>query len=119
MPASEFLRARFLDVAFDGPRFVALYRGDPADGGVEVAGNGYRRAPVDFIRNGGVASNVGEVIYPVAEPAEWGEITHFGVFDGRGNLLVHDALEKRKTIEDGDQFVWREGQLTYEFEGGS
>lgn len=101
---------------------VALYTAAPSDsgGGTEVTGGSYAR--VSVTRNltnwagtqsagsttastgtGGQTSNNGAITFP-APTANWGTVTHFGIFDAAtgGNLLFHGALTTAKTVNNGD-----------------
>lgn len=120
MPVSPYLQRVLFEATFGRDLFVALYDGAPDGTGAEIGGNGYRRQPMDFIRDErGAAANVGEVVFPPATPGEWGAVTHFALFDALegGNLYVFGPLGARKVIEDGDQAVFRAGTLTVEFGG--
>lgn len=102
-------------------RYVALFTSAPSDsgGGTEVSGGSYARvnhaASTTNWRNtqnsgtgassgtGGATSNVGTITY-ATPTANWGTISHFGIFDDptAGNLLFHGALTAPKTVNDGD-----------------
>jgi hypothetical protein len=100
----------------------ALFTAAPSDsgGGTEVSGGSYARASVarslaNFAGTqsagsttastgtGGVTSNNNAVTFP-APTANWGVVTHWGVFDASsgGNLLFHGALDIAKTVNNGD-----------------
>ena len=110
--------------AFTAPTsvFIALFTGAPSDagGGVEVAGGAYARiavasslanwagtqAPGSTVASsgtGGTTSNNNAVTF-AAPTANWGVVTHFGIFDALsgGNLLYQAALTTSKTINNGD-----------------
>lgn len=102
-------------------RYVALFTAAPSDsgGGTEVTGGSYARAQLDASATnwantqasgtgassgtGGVTSNSGTITFPTPS-ANWGVVTHFGIFDAStsGNLLFHGALTASKTINNGD-----------------
>lgn len=102
--------------------YYALYTAAPSDsgGGTEVSGGAYARAAVTrgdaqfkgthgstsgaSSGTGGVISNAGEVAFPTPSGANWGLITHWGVFDDptAGNLLFHGVLGTSKTVNNGD-----------------
>jgi hypothetical protein len=102
-------------------RWVALYTAAPSDsgGGTEVTGGSYARAQLDASATnwkntqdsgtgastgtGGATSNASTITFP-SPTANWGVVTHFGVFDASssGNLLFHGALTASKTINNGD-----------------
>jgi hypothetical protein len=93
--------------------WVALYTAAPNDagGGTEVSGGSYARvarAPADANwtapdATGGVTRNADVITFP-APTANWGTVTHFGIFDASsgGNLLVWGALSASRTINNGD-----------------
>lgn len=63
---------------------------------------------------GGTTSNNGAITFP-APTANWGVVTHFGIYDAAssGNLLVCQALTQSKTINNGDAApVFNAGALT-------
>jgi hypothetical protein len=102
--------------------YFGLLTAAPSDtgGGTEVSGGSYARVTVaSSLANyagtqssgstaassgsGGLTSNNGTITFP-APSANWGSVTHFGVFDASsgGNLLIHGALTVAKTINNGD-----------------
>lgn len=102
--------------------YYGLFTAAPSDagGGTEVTGGSYARVTVaSSLANyagtqssgstvassgsGGLTSNNGTITFP-APSANWGSVTHFGVFDASsgGNLLIHGALTVAKTINNGD-----------------
>ena len=102
--------------------YYGLFTAAPSDtgGGTEVSGGSYARVTVaSSLANyagtqssgsttassgtGGLTSNNGTITFP-APTANWGSVTHFGVFDASsgGNLLIHGALTVAKTINNGD-----------------
>lgn len=103
-------------------RYIALFTAAPSDsgGGTEVSGGAYARAQLDASATnwantqasgtgassgtGGATSNSATITFPAPSGANWGAVTHFGVFDAAaaGNLLFHGALTTPKTINDGD-----------------
>jgi hypothetical protein len=126
--ASDYLENKLIDhlfrtAAYTKPAalYVALFTAAPSDsgGGTEVVGGSYARvnlAPLDtnwVATQGGTAgtssgssgltSNAVAITFP-APTANWGTVTHFGIFDAAsgGNLLVWDALTASRTILSGD-----------------
>jgi hypothetical protein len=93
--------------------YVALFTAAPSDsgGGTEVSGGSYARVQVtqaDANWNAptggnGLFDNANDIVFP-APSANWGTVTHFGIFDAAsaGNLLIHGALTAQKTINNGD-----------------
>jgi hypothetical protein len=102
--------------------YVALHTAAPSDsgGGTEVSGGSYARVSVaSSLANwagtqsagstaassgtGGTTSNNGTITFP-APTANWGVVTHIGVYDASssGNLLFYAALTTSKTINNGD-----------------
>jgi len=92
---------------------VSLHTADPTDAGTgtEVSGGSYARVdrpPLDAnwaaaSATDGLTDNVADITFP-APTANWGVITHFGIWDAltTGNLLVHGALTTPKTVNSGD-----------------
>lgn len=102
--------------------YVALYTAAPSDsgGGTEVSGGSYARVSVSSsLANwagtqsagsttassgtGGQTSNNNAITFPTPS-ANWGTVTHFGIFDASssGNLLIWGALTASKTVNNGD-----------------
>jgi len=101
--------------------WIALFTAAPSDsgGGTEVVGGSYARVnlpPSDTnwtatqggtsgnsSGSSGLTTNAVAITYP-APTANWGTVTHFGIFDAPtgGNLVVWDALTAAKTINSGD-----------------
>jgi hypothetical protein len=126
--ASDYLENKVVDHLFRTASFakptalyVALFTASPADagGGTEVSGGSYARvnlAPLDTnwkatqggtsgasAGAGGLTTNAVAITYP-APTANWGNITHFGLFDALtgGNLLVWGALVTPRNVASGD-----------------
>lgn len=94
---------------------LALYTSAPSDagGGTEVSGNGYARQAITFGATsspGGVSSNTGAVSFTAAG-GNWGTITHAGIFDGLGNLLLHTPLTTSRVVNDGDTLTFAVGTV--------
>lgn len=126
---SDYLENKILDYvlraqAFSAPAttYVALLTAAPSDtgGGTEVTGGSYARVAVtSSLTNwagtqstgsttassgtGGQTSNNNTITFP-APTANWGVVTHMGVYDAStsGNLLFYAALTVSKTINNGD-----------------
>lgn len=121
---NEILDHLFRARAYTAPTnlHVALFTAAPADagGGTEVTGGSYARVQVasgfanwlgtggettdvDSAGTGGATENRNAITFP-APTANWGQVTHFGIFDAAtsGNLLLHGALTTPKTINDSD-----------------
>ncbi len=126
---THYLEKKLLDhvlrnVAYSQPAtvYLALYTATPNDqgGGTELIGNAYARQAITFgaatdngASVGGQSATTVDILFPVAT-ANWGTITHVGIFDAvsAGNLLYYGALTASKTINSGDQFKVSAGQLT-------
>lgn len=93
--------------------YVGLFTAAPSDagGGTEVTGGSYARvavtqadaswdAPAGTPR---ATQNAAAITFP-APTANWGTVTHFGIFDAStaGNLLYWAALATSKTVNNGD-----------------
>lgn len=138
---SDYLENKLIDHILRGQSltapanvWIALFTAAPNDagGGTEVSGGSYARAQVaSSLANwagtqgagtttassgtGGQTSNNGAITFP-APTANWGTITHFGVFDASfgGNLLFHGTLSQSKTVNNGDAAPsFQAGQLTF------
>lgn len=102
--------------------YIGLFTAAPSDtgGGTEVSGGSYARVAVtaslaNFAGTqsagstaassgtGGTSSNNGAITF-AAPTANWGVITHFGLFDAStaGNLWIFGALTVSKTVNNGD-----------------
>lgn len=102
--------------------YIGLFTAAPSDtgGGTEVSGGSYARVQVNSTLanwagtqssgsstassgTGGTTSNNNSIQFP-APTANWGVVTHFGIFDAAsaGNLLIQGALTQSKTINNGD-----------------
>lgn len=126
---SDYLENKLIDQIFRGQAYsfpatlyVGLLTAAPSDtgGGTEVTGGSYARASVtSSLANwagtqaaasttassgtSGSTSNNGAITFP-APTANWGSITHFGIYDAStaGNLLFWGALTTSKTVNNGD-----------------
>lgn len=122
----QILDAILRNSAFSSPAavYVALFTTAPDDAytsgiptGVEVTGNAYARQVVTFAVPSGTPRSVAndiQVLFPAADPGDWGTITHFGIFDDptAGNLLYWHALTNPKTVGAGDILRFSIGTLT-------
>lgn len=102
--------------------YVALYTAAPSDtgGGTEVTGGSYARVAVNSTLanwagtqaaastvassgTGGATSNNAAITFP-APTADWGTVTHFGIFDKltTGNLIAWGALTTSRLVNNGD-----------------
>jgi hypothetical protein len=125
---SNFLENRLIDHVFRNTAYampttiyVGLYTAAPSDagGGTEVTGGSYARVQVGpsttawnatqggtagaSSGTGGQTANAADITFP-APTANWGVVTHFGIFDAvsAGNLLFWAALAASKTVNGGD-----------------
>ena len=126
---SDYLENKIVDHIFRNRAYavpatiyVALFTAAPSDsgGGTEVTGGAYARVlvgPSDTAwaatqggtpasassGTGGLTDN-GSVITFATPTANWGSITHMGIFDAltAGNLLLWGALTTAKTVNNGD-----------------
>lgn len=93
---------------------ISLHTADPTDdaSGAEVSGGAYARVQLDpadanwtaASATDGVTDNASAITFPAPSGANWGVITHFGIWDAAsgGNLLIHGQLTTPKTVNDGD-----------------
>lgn len=103
--------------------YLGLHTADPTDAGsgaeVSTTGTGYGRIEItDKFDNasgtGGSLSSNADITGFTANGANWGTITHIGIYDAStsGNLLFHTALDSSATVNDGDSFQISSGNLT-------
>lgn len=122
---SSFLAHKLLDhvlrgVTYSPPSavYMALYTSNPGDEdtGTEVSGNGYQRQAVTFssAENRRIV-NSNQVEFPEAT-GPWGTITHFGLRDAQtgGNLLFYGELTAPVTIGQGQQLIFKIGDIIVE-----
>jgi hypothetical protein len=107
---NALINATLRNTTYTSPSIVyaGLFTSDPTDAGsgTEVSGGSYARKAMTFgAPSNGASVNSSAVEFDQAT-ANWGTITHFGIFDASssGNLLYHGALTASKTIETGDVF---------------
>ena len=126
---SDYLENKLIDqvfrnqaYSFPSTLYVGLFTAAPSDtgGGTEVSSGSYARVSVACsLANwagtqaaasttassgtSGTTSNNVSVTFP-ARTANWGVITHVGIFDAatNGNLLIWGALTINKTVNNGD-----------------
>ena len=128
MSFSNYLELKFLDlawgaVAFTAPVtvYAALYTAAPSDsgGGTEATGGAYARVAITNNATNwpaaasGAKSNGTVITFPTAT-ANWGTVTHFGVFDAAtaGNLLNWGALTTSQAVNTGATPSFAAGALS-------
>lgn len=105
----------------------ALFTAAPADagGGTEVTGGSYARKNITRAvgafdaASARATQNTGAITFATPS-ANWGTITHWGMFDAAtgGNLLAHGALTTAKTVNNGDPAPsWAAGAFDFNFTG--
>jgi hypothetical protein len=113
---SDYLENKVLDAVFNGTSwttinnvYVALFTGTLSGDtpGTEVSGGSYARvstAPADWTAASSGSLNNGNAITFPAPTANWGTVTHFGIFDAStsGNALYYGDLTTSRTINNGD-----------------
>ena len=114
-----FLNAAFRDTAYTSPTsvWIALFDGDPDNGGTEVSGTDYSRESASFnAPSGGKVTNSAKVDFGTAGTGGWGDITHAAVYDDNtaGNLLGSAALASAKNVSEGDAFEIPAGEIEIE-----
>jgi hypothetical protein len=119
---NALINATLRNTAYSSPAtvYVGLFTTDPTDAGTgtEVSGGSYSRESATFAApSNGVSSTNADIQFDQAT-ANWGTVTHFGIFDAltAGNLLYHGVLTASKTIETGDVFKIASGNLTVTLE---
>jgi hypothetical protein len=125
---TDYLENRIVDWLFRGQSFtppatlyVSLHTSACSDSstGTEVSGGSYARVGVAAnttnwanTQNSGTGASTGTsgttrnkvtITFP-APTANWGSITHFGIWDASsgGNMLICAALTQAKTVNNGD-----------------
>ena len=127
----ELIKHIFRTGSFTKPTVlgVALFTSNPAEdaSGTEVSGGAYARVqhnPADanwdaISGTNGTTANTSTITFPTPSGANWGSVTHFGVFDAAsgGNLLFYGALTTSTTINDGDAAPsFAAGALTFQID---
>ena len=125
---NELIKHIFRTGSFTKPTnlYYALFTAAPSDagGGTEVSGGAYARVAVSVADasfdatsgTDGATANTGAITFPAPSGANWGTVTHMGVFDAAttGNLLMHGALTTSRLISDGDAApVYSAGAFTF------
>jgi hypothetical protein len=99
--------------------YVALHTSDPTNSGEnnEVSASSYARvsttAGTDWSVSGNTFSNLIDIEFPEAQE-DWGNITHFTLWDGpdaTDNALAWSALDRSRDVSTGDAPVFRDGTL--------
>ena len=96
------------------PVYVGLMTSEPNDDGtgvVEPSGGSYARVSVANdgtkwgVASGGQKANLAVITFPTAT-ADWGTVTHYGLFDAAsgGNLLAYGTLNVARTVLTSDEF---------------
>jgi len=96
--------------------YIGLHTADPgeAGGGTEASGGDYARIQVTaWDSPASRATQNTNAINFAAASADWGTITHIGIWDNSsgGNLLFYGALTASKVINNGDVFSIAAGEL--------
>lgn len=98
--------------------YLGFFTAAPSDagGGTEVSGGSYARQAPTFAAPSGTPRSIAtsaDITFPTAS-ADWGTITHFGIFDAvsAGNLLYWAAVTVTKTVLNGDTAKVLSGALT-------
>jgi len=100
---SSYLRTKQIEAALKATAFtgvatiyMSLHTASPALTGTnEVSGNAYARQTVAFGASAsGVVLSSTAPAFPAPTPANWGTLTHFGLWDAAtvGNFYYGDAL---------------------------
>lgn len=122
---STYLANKLLDHVLRGVTYtppsavhMALFLGNPVQGGTEVSGGGYQRRPVTFTAaSQRKTSNAADVEFPEAT-ADWGTVSHFALFDAAsgGNMLFYGVVTPSIQVVSGMQIMFKAGKLTIEAE---
>jgi len=120
---SNYLEEKVLNEVLSGVAYAAptaltchLYTAAPTDagGGTEVSGGSYvaQTCTSSFaVWAAGVVANDVAIDFGTAT-ADWRTVTHFGIKDQSGNLLLWGALTASKVISNGDGAKFAVGALT-------
>lgn len=127
---TNYLEKKLLDHAMGKAAYTmpaAIYLGlftsatDEAGGGTEVSGGDYERIELTSILSAtdsvsGTSANLSAISFGPAT-ADWGMITHVGVFDAAtgGNMLFHGEAPEGKLIPSGDSAQFGAGSFSIEF----
>lgn len=121
---SDYLENELLDHTLGGAAYLSpafVYVGlatssfaDDNSGAGEISGGAYARKAASFAAASSGSCSTDTTITWDTATADWGTITHFGIFDAStaGNLLYHGALTASKVISNGDTFEIQSGNLT-------
>lgn len=141
---TDYAENKLVDAVFRGQAlgapatfYVALFTTACSDAaaGTEVSGGSYARVAVtSSLANwagtqsagsttassgtGGATSNNAAITFP-SPTANWGSVTHFGIFDAStaGNMWVCQALTASKSVNSGDSApAFNAGALTVTFQ---
>ncbi|AKL96617.1 hypothetical protein CACET_c31730 [Clostridium aceticum] len=121
---SPYLEAALLNHVFRGTQYtsptprVALFNGDPLNGGVEISGGGYSRATgITFttpVVNGGksIIENTEEIAFGPANN-DWGLVNYVAIMDASsgGNVLIRGQLTNPRTILADDPARFLPGDM--------
>lgn len=108
--------------------YIALHNGEP---GSDASNNeldpnagaaGYSRyesaSPADWTETSpGSFENTSDFLFDQAQE-DWGEVTHFSLWDSQtgGNAIAEDSLVQAQTINNGDEPVFRAGNVSGVFD---
>ena len=125
---SDYVETTIMDWLFEATDItghptvsVSLHTADPADTGAnELADTGaYARvttAAGDWEGTVGARQNATEIAFTAAT-ADWGTVTHFGLWDaagvGSGSFLGGGSLTIPKSVYNGDQLKFTSGNLDF------
>lgn len=82
--------------------YVALYAGDPLNGGTETTGTGYARQAASFSVTASAGTNTNNVEYNAG--SDWGIVNYAAIHDAisGGNMLISTGLQTSRDIVTGD-----------------
>lgn len=125
---SNYVEGLFLDWLFEGGAittktntWVSLHTADPGDTGAneKTDANGYARVSTgaaNWEGTVGARQNETEIAFTAAT-ADWGTITHFGLWDaagvGSGSFLGGGTVTPNKSVYNGDQLKFTSGNLDF------
>lgn len=119
---NHFFRASYTNSP-DAASHIALFNGDPQDGGTELSGSGYARqavtfaAPVNAPEGGRMVANSNELEYGPAT-ANWAQASHWAAYTASsgGTLRASGELTSPRTLLEGDEARFAAGEIRVKLE---
>lgn len=121
--ATDYLENALIDHVFGGSTYSApsniylgLFTAIPGDdaSGAEVSAGNYARQEITFgSASNGASTSTNEITYTVSG-ANYGTVTHFGLFDAStsGNLLAYGNVSQPQNLTVGSEMTIPVGAVT-------